>query len=177
VANSPTIKPCRRTQSPVTRDSNVATIRPHAVNKTKYGTNSPVMTHAAAKVLKNTARNLRRSLSAALPMVLSPSRNHRRIYIQGRRVCWVIFDQKRPGSETMSAFPFSDRKSAEAACREGSFSLFSGINIKETAGSQFGGLASLVSTRSRPRFIISSTAFQWQGRRKPIFRSSIAIGN
>jgi hypothetical protein len=44
VANRPTIKPCRRTQSPVTRDSNAATIRPHAVNKTKYGTNRPKMT-------------------------------------------------------------------------------------------------------------------------------------
>lgn len=82
VANRPTIKPCRRTQSPVMRDSNVATIRPHAVNITKYGTNRPVTTHAAAKVLKNMARNLTRSLSAALPMVPSPSRSHRRIYIQ-----------------------------------------------------------------------------------------------
>ena len=90
VANRPTINPCRRTQSPVTRDSNVATIRPHAVNKTKYGTNRPVITHAAAKVLKNMARNLRRSLSAALPMVLSPSRCHRRYTFRALGPCFGL---------------------------------------------------------------------------------------
>ena len=66
MANRPTINPCRRTQSPVMRDSNVATIRPHAVNKTKYGTNRPVTTHAAAKVLKGDA------ISPAEASVLGP---------------------------------------------------------------------------------------------------------
>ena len=100
MANRPTIKPCRRTQSPVTRDSNVATIRPHAVNITKYGTNRPVMTHAAAKVLKNIARNLRRSLSAALPMDLSPRRSHRRIYIQGTWSLLRLRDTPLPGPKS-----------------------------------------------------------------------------
>ena len=100
MANRPTIRPCRRTQSPVTRDSNVATIRPHAVNKTKYGTNRPVMTHAAAKVLKNIARNLRRSLSAALPMELSPRRSHRRIYIQGTWSLLRLRDTPLPGPKS-----------------------------------------------------------------------------
>src|SRR5215203_1896535 len=99
VANRPTIKPCRRTQSPVTRDPNVATVRPHAVNKTKYGTNRPVIMHAAAKVLKNMARNLTRSLSAALPMVLSPRHSHRRIYIHGTWFLLRLRDTPLPGPQ------------------------------------------------------------------------------